>query len=36
MPGGKARTISCSTIRFEDGMIKPMRPVMDCCFFACA
>src|ERR1700692_1551420 len=27
-PGGTWRTISCSTMRFEDGMINPMRAVM--------
>ena len=27
-PGGTWRTISCSTMRFEDGMISPMRAVM--------
>jgi hypothetical protein len=24
-PSGNARTISCSTIRFDEGMIKPIR-----------
>src|SRR6266540_5957591 len=27
-PTGNAGTISCSAIRFEDGMISPMRAVM--------
>src|SRR5262247_1046424 len=27
-PAGSARTISCSTIRLEDGMIRPTRAVM--------
>src|SRR5512139_686376 len=28
IPAGKAGTISCSTIRFDDGMISPTRAVM--------
>src|SRR5258708_682481 len=31
-PSGKARTISCSAIRFEDGMISPTRALISALF----
>src|SRR5712672_500466 len=34
-PGGTWRVISCSTMRFEDGMINPTRAVMDMWSRAC-
>src|SRR6267154_248376 len=34
-PGGTWRVISCSTMRFEDGMISPTRAVMDMPSRAC-